>query len=170
MQTGRPDPSENETPVVSIRGRLEFAASDSKGANTGLVIAMIAGFAAIGFSLALLGELPDGVQAFLVVAAVLASVLFLVGFLGWRYGKDELAVFPDRIVLRPYAGSGSGPAFVVRHEDLEQLAVDKSWIRLRQKNGRRLSFKSTRLQVGDFFDVLSEKVEDVNPGCVVKDR
>lgn len=105
-----------------------------------------------------------------VVVLVLAGVFLVVMLTGWLRSRNQLAIHHDRVVLGLHRSEIKDAGITIRFEDLQRISFEKSYIRMQEKSGRRVTFKAPRLQVADAFDLLAEKVELINPGCSVRDK
>ncbi len=169
MATESPAPiGQRHSPLLALRGRVQFSTLDTTAPLAPLVIAMFGSAAALGYVYLPSGDFPQGVGTTLLIVAILAAVFFLIMLRSLRTMQDGLAVYDDRIVLHPCRRGGSDAQLILCLGELEHLALRKSWIRLRHRNGRRYSFKGPRLSIGDVFDLLVERVHSVNPACEVQ--
>lgn len=169
METGLETPTRQEDPpALVLRGHVHYASLDVPVAL--LAIAMTAAFAAVGFALFYSGRLLDDVRSVAGFTVIMAAIFFVIVFRGWRNTGNTLAIYDDRIVLDLAPPGSTDARLTILFTEVQRLALEKSWIRVQQKSGRRLSFKGARLHVEDAFDLLTQKVEAVNPDCVVRDR
>jgi hypothetical protein len=134
-----------------------------------LVTIAIPTFIALGAVIMSMGVELGGLEvvAFTVVLAALAYLGMV--HAGWCGTSYQLAIYDERVVLDP--GDTAVPSHLtIRFADIEQLELDRRWIRVRMADGGRFSFRGAALHVEDAFDVLVERVEAARPGCAVVDR